>query len=249
MKNKNPFYILIFFALVLCQGCSPVYYVPNQPNMPMFRKGGEGKASFNIASPFVGEIDNAFEGQLSASIINHLGVTANGFITSGNNNSSDNDVYKGQGRMWEAGIGYFNLVDDKWGFDVSAGAGKCTMNIFKDNKMYFEADINRWYLQPSFYYSGKHMEAGIAFRVCGVNYVNTRLGTEYPNNIDDALTTNSPLFYEPSVYFAFGGPLIKGHIQCTPSFYVGNARDFNREKLMISMGVDFIINRKYGLGK
>ncbi len=244
MKHKKSHLLLSFCILLALQSCSPVYYVPNQPNMPMFRKGSEGKASFNIASPLVGEVNNAFEGQISASVINHFGITTNGFIASGKNNDSYDDSYKGQGHLWEFGLGYFNLVDNKWGVDVFAGAGKGAVTIFENDISFFKADISKWYIQPSFYFSSKHFEAGLAFRISNINYNNVRPGKTYYDS-SNKLTTNRALFYEPSIFCGFGGPLVKGHVQFTPSFLISNEMDFNREKVMLSVGIDFIINRNY----
>jgi hypothetical protein len=58
---------------------------------------------------------------------------------------------------------------------------------------------------------------------------------------DDMLYGKSYLFYEPSIYLSVGGNLVKAKFQMTPSFKIDNERDFNRQKLILSFGVDFLI--------
>ncbi|HOZ82352.1 MAG TPA: hypothetical protein PLU85_08480 [Bacteroidia bacterium] len=236
--NLN-FFIVIILIAFFSTGCSPIYYVPSQVNMPSLTKGGDAKFSASFALPQFNGVAQSFDGQLSYSPVKHLGVTVDGLAVVGTGKDKD---YSGSGKSFGFALGYYNMIDENLGVEFYAGYGGGDVKLNRDSLKFFSADVRRFYIQPGIYRSTKRFNFGIAFRFSNVQYSNL-VFYQIPE-IGDKIVEDNYFFYEPSFYCSLGGNLVKVKFQLTPSFNIDNKLDFNRQKLAIGLGVDFLINRK-----
>ena len=239
MKPEFKLASLILWAITLVlleSGCSPKYYVPPQHNIPMLANGGEGKVGTSFSLPQFGVGGLSFDAQLSYSPIKHLGITADGMYFSGGNSTND---YSGNGIVGNVGLGYYAMASEKWGVDIYTGIGKGSIKMNQDSLKFFSSDLTRYYIQPGVFYKNKRFNFGMVFRISYVQYDDMMFYRQA--DPDDMLYGKSYLFYEPSIYLSVGGNLVKAKFQMTPSFKIDNERDFNRQKLILSFGVDFLI--------
>jgi hypothetical protein len=205
----------LLVLLLVCSSCAPVY-VPNIRNSPMFTKGGEFQAAVQIG--------NGWDGQVAASLTNHLGVMGNySYIsrarttTSSSGTQSQNDNYL-RHKYFEGGIGYFHN-DDKMFFEIFAGYGKGEGSTY-DQYDFFGSQTSeatgkyqRYFIQPAFGINKHTMNVAFVPRVSIVDFTQfTSGGVTFADN------KPSVVFFEPAVvsrvnmtdnhiYFTFQGGL------------------------------------------
>ncbi len=238
MKPDSIYFFVVIAVTFLISGCSPKYYVPPQPNIPALANGGEGKFGTSFSLPQFGVGGMAFDAQMSYSPIKHLGLTADGMYFSGGNKTND---YSGKGIVGNVGLGYYGMAGERWGADVYAGIGKGSIRMNQDSLKFFSSELMRYYIQPGVFYRTRRFDFGLVFRLSRLLYEDMKYYSQADN--DDMLYGEKFLFYEPSLYLALGGNLVKAKFQITPSFKIDNELEFNRQKLVLSFGIDFLIGR------
>jgi hypothetical protein len=238
--SGNGLMVFTMVAYVLLSACSPIYYVPNQAHIPSLGKAGEAKFSASFAAPILMDVNHVYGAQLSWSPINHIGIAADGFVAG--SGSSVSDDYTGNGKGGTVSLGFYAMANSSWGIECYAGAGSGNVQLNHYSSKYFQSNIQRYYVQPAIFFRSWHFDFGLAFRLSNVQYTNRK----YYQSPDysDVLYDNNYLFYEPSAYVALGGNIVKARFQITPSFKIDQHKDFNREKVILGFGVDFMINRK-----
>src|SRR5690606_9946370 len=74
LKNLHMKFIAIISFAFFSMGCSHYYYVPNGPNVPLFKEKGEIKANVKLSS--ADDFDGV-EAQAAYSVTNHIAIIAN----------------------------------------------------------------------------------------------------------------------------------------------------------------------------
>ncbi|ADY52172.1 hypothetical protein Pedsa_1613 [Pseudopedobacter saltans DSM 12145] len=177
-------------------------YMPNVPVVPMFTEQGQFHAGGHI------NLRGNINGNIAYSFSDHIAGFANASTLSTNGTRKDVDQ-----KLWEAGIGYFDVFgkDKKRIFEVYAGFGKGnTDKTYKDItydgpviKDLIDVDFNKIFIQVNYtsekkkdlkLFGSKHpLNFGTALRLSHVSMTNFKL-----NGVDHPLEDNvliEPIFY------------------------------------------------------
>lgn len=175
---------------------------------------------------------------------------ANGYFNNSSTTINNDDTRKGNGKLFEGGVGYFTKADNGFAFETYAGAGFGNLTIdksvisTKSNKA-FETSATKVFVQPTIGYLAKHFEIGFTARFTILKYQKptttysaAELSADKFVNIDQ---TNW-LFIELTI--RAGGEKLKGQVQ------LGRLFKLNSEELSYSEGIlNFGIVYKFGGNK
>lgn len=243
---------LIGCATVMLYSCSPYYYSPNKGNIPNIRERNDIRLDAGLGGGFV---MRGADVQMAYAPLNHVGIMVNGAVTTSINTTSNNNIEKRDSRSQylEGALGYFSKLEEnnKWVFEVYAGAGKGQYKIFYTVDQNARINLGKYFIQPSLSYThpNKNLELSIGSRFSGVRHT---LG--YSNLIDDIgyyrydsrnlqNTLNElSVYWEPTFRFSGGGKNVKGYVSYTPSVAMFNARGVDREYVNVSLGMRLTMN-------
>lgn len=159
----------LLFLLVIASSCAPVY-VPNIRNTPMFTKGGEAQASFQVG--------NGLDVQAAYSLTNNIGVI--GGYSYINNENSEEDYHRH--KFFEGGLGYFNNTE-RLRFEFFAGYGKGEgssyeeFEFFGTQKVQATGKYERFFIQPGLGFAKESFQGSFVPRFSYVNFTEFSDGT------------------------------------------------------------------------
>jgi hypothetical protein len=221
---------LIVVALLISSSCAPVY-IPNLRNAPMFAKGGEFQASFQMG--------NGLDVQTALSLSNNIGIIGNYSLVS--RESSDNVKDYRRHVYYEGGLGYFKN-DDNMVVEIYAGYGKGegssyeTFWFLTSQKIQATGKYDRYFLQPSFGFNKKKFHGAFVPRFSYVDFTEFSDGTStFVDNKDGIF------FFEP----AFVGKVnsMNNHLYFTfqSGFSVPMVKDnyFDYRPFQFAVGIGF----------
>ena len=201
--------------------CTPLY-CPTSPHLPMINEKGVTELNALIG---VGEESGCIDLNLAHSVSNHAGIMLN---YSGYKGLDDEEG----GRNFDFGLGYYTPIEKKGGFETYAIVG------YGANDAY-DATCLRLAVQPDIFYSGKHFEAGLGFRLQYLDYDRTfTTNSYYYSPYESSQLSDNFLLMEPTLKLSVGGETVKFSIQNTFSMEVtGKALDL--DPYVISFGFTF----------
>lgn len=236
MKKILLFSTLSIVALSGLNSCKTVYE-PNAINTPLMNNHGEFRAYVDPSNV-----------QLAYAVTDHIGIMANGFRVTA---QTDNNSINGRGGMVEFGLGYFRPANG-FIFETYAGGGMGKVR-FSENRQEnnttvtrnFSADGMRFFIQPSFGYSGRFFEAALTPRFCMGKYSNVQTNYTQQEQVDGKFyNVNQPLwaFLEPALTVRGGYKWIKLQAQFGFSQKL-NSQQLSYKSSFVNVGLVFDINR------
>ncbi len=243
-------FTLLAFAIVVLTSCTHYYYAPNMHNVPMLKEKKD--ARIMIAASNGGEISST-EVQGAYAVSKNIGIQGNlMFATSKTDQDSAN---KGKGNLYELGIGYYKpLLASKFVFETYAGVGGAKISNTFSNKLTIHTNATRFYLQPSFGFSGRHLQVALSAKICGVNLSKPSGygGLDSVNTAHLDYIANNPfsLMLEPALTIRLGYENIKLQLQYGISQNLSHPTYTEKEHPIqgtsnLSLGIYFELNRNF----
>ena len=204
--------VILFAIIISFTSCTHKYFYPLTPNIPMHSTAGEVTLSGNYS--FNDRIDGV-EGQVAYSATDHIGFIGNFIYAKG---VEDKVTDYGQGKMGEAGIGYFtNKGKLHLAIYAGGGLGDQYHRYRSDSVGYYEADMNynRLFIQPSIGYKSRIFETAFTTRVSRLDYnkINSDIDPlldPYNYDLVNLLNSDRPYYlFEPALTIRIGSERIK----------------------------------------
>jgi hypothetical protein len=222
---------LFLCILLVIASCSPRYYAPNQPNVPLLRAKGEVRFSV-LGSE--GQDVNSLEFQGAYALTNKLGVMVNTDLANGNDAS--------HGFIMDGGAGYYRPLR-RFTFESYGGLGiGKALNQYSSTES-SDLGFTKFFLQPNIGVSARFVEAAFATRLTGLHYYRIQTTLAGPTSDLDYIRSHASSFLaEPSFIFRAGPRYAKFQFQLTRSFNL-TAPQLLQENAMVGIGVFFSPNR------
>lgn len=237
MKNIQ---ITVLFALSILafSACSPQYYIPNTQNVPAI--GAKGETRINIAGN-----GNQLELQGAVGVSGQLAVQLNGGYVFPQNEDNGNG---GSGKMLEAGIGYYNNLNESLLFDVYAlgGIGHMenhfpgTVSANPSTTGKISASLARWGLQPGLTFHTKYFSVSGSARLLSLHYSNIDGSLIFDNEdqVKYLQDHRSGFLIEPALTLRGGLEKIKLQLQLMKSLNLSDS-NFRQDDSLLSLGLHF----------
>ena len=239
-------YLYLISSIILLGGCIPLYYTPNAPNVPLFEKKNDAliSAAYRFSAFSIG-----CDLQVAHAATNHLGWMAGYNHWRGKWDSDDTfgydyvDVNKGD--VFDLGIGYYMLINEKMTFETYGGMGWLWTKNEYESKAITGVNGNRYFIQPAFGWHLNHVDLGVSIRFCGVNFTRFTYTLGANNKQDIIQLQNNPfnMFAEPAFTLRAGGETIRFQLQVLVSFPLNNSL-IEYDPINISTGLVFLIRQK-----
>lgn len=216
MKTRNLFFLFLFSLVIIINSCAPAY-VPNVVNAPLLTNKGEVQVSLHAGT-------SGFDPQAAYAITNHLGIMANASFMNSTSDTTNN--YHKHGFI-EMGAGYFTNFGGRFKFETFAGYGAGKIEAYYENEhwdSYSQADVSRYFIQPSLGITSKVIDFGISARLA---FVNLKQGD----------LSEGALMVEPAATLKFGWDHIKAVAKVGLSVPADKSITFNYQPFMISLGL------------
>ncbi len=216
MKTRNLFFLLFVSVILILNSCAPAY-VPNVINAPMLTNKHELQVAIHAGT-------SGFDPQAAFAITNHIGIMANASFMDQTSDSTDS--YHKHGFI-EFGAGYYTNFAKRFKFETFAGAGFGIIEAAYDNESwtsYSQADIKRYFIQPTLGITSKVIDFGISARISLVN-------------LEQQTRTITGLMLEPAATLKLGWDHIKAVAQVGVSAPFDKHIDFNYQPFLISLGL------------
>jgi len=216
MKTRNLFFLLFVSVILILNSCAPAY-VPNVINAPLLTNKGEIQVALHAGT-------SGFDPQAAYAITNHFGIMANASFMDQTSDSTDS--YHKHGFI-EFGAGYFTNFARRFKFEVFGGAGFGKIAAYYENEdwdSFSQADVTRYFLQPSLGITSKVIDFGVSTRLALVN-------------MKQAESSITELMIEPALTLKVGWDHLKAVAQVGISAPVSSAITFNYQPFMISLGL------------
>jgi hypothetical protein len=181
-------YLLLLLPIAVMTGsCSQKYYIPNTPNVPLFKEAGEARLSAGV-----GGSDEVSTTEVKAAYtpIKHLGIVGSYMHGKGGGDEGNS----GYGHIIEGGLGYYLPIERDFVFEVYGGFGggnvKSSYSHYDDNSQMYvhdgssELGFVRAYLQPSIGYTTPWFDIAVSMRYSNLHY--NSFSTSYITNSEDA---------------------------------------------------------------
>ncbi len=216
MKNLTKNLIILGSIILSINSCAPAY-VPNVLNVPLFSKKGEIQLAVNTGTA-------GFDPQVAYAITDHVGVMLNGSFSDRTFQES-NDYHRHN--FLEFGTGYYTKLEENIRVEVFVGAGNG--NVVTVNNTTINANLTRFFIQPSIGYSSNYFDFSFTTRLAAVNVKTGSIG-------------NTNLFIEPVLTTKFGSKYVKGMLQFGLSLPT-KSPEFNFLPFMLSVGLQIKLNQ------
>ncbi len=227
---------IILLNLLILSSCS--VYIPNGVNAPMFSKKGEAQIGGNVGS--------GLNLQAASAFTDHFAIIANGYFNKSTTTINNDDTREGNGKLFEAGLGYYNKSKNGMAFETFVGGGfgnlKIDKNVVstKSNKT-FETSATKLFIQPTLGYSTKHFEFGFTPRWCMLNFAKpktTYSAAELKSDKFVDIDQTNWMFIEPTFTIRGGGQKFKAQLQFGRSFKL-NKEDLGYSAGILNLGIVF----------
>lgn len=250
--KRTKAYLLIVPSFFIA-ACSPVYYVPNTVNTPLFQREGElsltGLAGTSDHTTNFG-LNSAF------SISNNIGVMLNMASFKGTDNITEGEQsspsvisnYNSSrtAQMAEVGIGYFKTIEtsSNFIFETYVGYGQYSGNVAIDGELSVSYGINRPFIQPSMGFKHKYFEMGFGARIVNLTLTNVSPSPAFLANhytMQKFYTLNNKTLIEPFATLRTGTKKVKLQVQIVKTLKNGNS-ELAIDGVNISAGLHFLLN-------
>lgn len=225
-------------CILIMSACSPNYYIPNTQNVPAI--GAKGETRINIAGN-----GNQLELQGAVGVSNQLAIQLNGGYVFPNNEDNGNG---GSGKLLEAGIGYYNNLNERLVFDIYALGGIGRMeNHFPGTVANnpgttgkISASLTRWGLQPGLTFHTRYFSVSGSARVVGLYFSNIDGSLVFDNEDQAAYLKDhrSAFLLEPALTLRGGLEKIKLQLQVMKSLNLSDSQ-FRQDDSLLSLGLHF----------
>ncbi len=204
--------LILFLVIAFLASCSPLYYAPNAPNVPLFQEKNELSAA---AAFSWGDEIKSIQIQTAYAFDSSMAIQVNGMYS-----IRDENFY---GTYLEGAFGLFDNVSKNWVFEgyIGFGAGDIyreyqtpSCSTTSRAEQGFKATFNKIFFQPSIGYTSKDFEFAFTYRLSVLSFTSVSLTD--PSNISTSIysfcnTNNlndvrdkSHLLSEPAVTLRFG---------------------------------------------
>ncbi|PKP36927.1 MAG: hypothetical protein CVT98_06800 [Bacteroidetes bacterium HGW-Bacteroidetes-15] len=234
--------ILVF--AIASSSCTTTYYVPNSATVPLLREKGEKQVAITMGTSDY-TINYGISGAFAIS--NNIGTIVNATYINGG--EADGAFIAGdynpnrKGSMAELGIGYYKAfpTNNRVVFETYLGYGFLKGNVAVNNTQSISYQIHRPFIQPSFGYTSKYLDAALGLRLVQIYYSNVN-----PSQIfaDDAEALNlfysldKKILFEPSLTIRVGVESIKLQLQFLTSTH-SNVSHLPIDGVNLSAGLHF----------
>lgn len=239
---------IVLTTALLASGCR-IMYVPNAHNVPMFREKGEihanvGTRNFQAAyapAEKVGVIANA---QIGSNSWNDV-LTTGGAAFDWTTNRS----------LFEIGAGTWQPLDNNISFETYGGVGFGNVRFDRSFSgipdARYNANMMRFFLQPSFSVTSQHFDAGFSMRLAGLNFLNVdTTGYTYDDlvavDLND-LDQDMHMFIEPAVTLRAGYQYVKFHTQLGYAIKLNDA-PLSHNPFILNIGLRFHFAQRWADG-
>ncbi|MBL0052451.1 MAG: hypothetical protein IPP29_13545 [Bacteroidetes bacterium] len=239
MKININRFIGCITSVAFMSSCSPLYYAPSSPNMPMMIDKGDITGNIYIGR---GDDVDVMGASAAFSPFKNIGITGSAF--SAQSIQSSESANNGYGSSYDFGALYYRHLSPHILFDCVAGYGFGKLHINADYIGAYDSGIKRWYIQPSIYGRKNNAEIGIAIRVLKLNYNQPFLFRG--SQVENAPNDSSYFFMEPTLKIGVGLKHFKFFAQGTFAGNVFNSPSLNYSVFNAIIGVTFFINPNLG---
>ncbi len=225
MKTLNTILLILVGFL---SSCVPAY-IPNTVNTPLFT--GKHELQANIGTGISG-----WDPQVAFSVTNHIGIMVNSSFANRNPDSTDFHRHA----FVEGGAGYFISPVSSLVLEAYAGFGTGKVETYYKTWGIANANIRRFFFQPSVGFTNKVFDASFTPRLVLVNI------EDVIHDPAKVYHTGYQPFIEPTFTFKVGYKYVKFFTQFGFSFPIDNNHySYDYQLLMFSMGIHATFGRKY----
>ncbi len=250
--KKILLYLIITPAIIL-SACSPVYYVPNTVNTPLFQDKGELNLALTAgATEYTTNVglNSAFSiSQNTGIMFNLASFEGSKEESSENSNTISDDLNYNpsrRGQMAEIGIGYFKPFEanPNFIFETYIGYGQYSGNVAIDEQQSVSFGINRPFIQPAVGFKNKYVEIAVGARIVKLYYANVSPSTAFLSNeyeMQQFSELNNKTLLEPFATLRAGTEKVKIQLQIVKATKNGNS-NLAVDGANFSVGLQFHFN-------
>jgi hypothetical protein len=249
--KKIKLYLILSLAIFI-KACSPVYYVPNTANIPLFKEKNEIQVSGYIGAT---EHTDNLGVNAAYSISNNIGIMVNAHYYDGGDDASAQYQYdpsiinrdynpKRFAQMIEAGVGFFKPIsrDSSIIFETYVGAGYYDANVALNSAQSISYSINRLFIQPSLGYRHKYVEIAFGVRIAQISFNRVIPSTVFLETTEPMERFNSldnKTLVEPSISVRAGSETVKLQLQFIGATVINSSEVSPIDGGLISLGIHF----------
>lgn len=232
MKNV----ILILSSVIMLSiGCTPKYYVPTTPNVPLLENKGEIQVTGTIS-------ERSHNLNTAYAVNDNLGIQFNA-----NRFDNNDDTNGGSGNQIELGVGRnFSLNNSRFKYEIYGLLGGGSLeNHFAQSAEFIgtrngslTANYTKLSLQNSFGYRTKYFTAAITSSLIKLNYHNID-GNLVHNGVDQVSYLNSHkshYMFEQGLTLRGGFEKVQLQLQAIVNSNL-EYQNFKQEKIALSIGL------------
>jgi hypothetical protein len=229
---KNSFFL--FFAVLTFSSCTHYYYLPVSPNVPLFHKKNEVRASASIGG---GNEIEAVNGQVAYSLTNHLAVGAT-YLKAQNGATSNN--HEGHGDYLDFSVGYFHPYKEDLVIEVFGGYGLSQQYHSYSSNLSAQLSYNRIFIQPSIGFSKDYFDFAFTPTLSRLQYQSIQTNLDLTDAHFDGLNSinahKTSFLFEPTITLRAGWKYVKLQTQLTRLRNLSH-RNLPVEKSHINVGL------------
>ena len=249
-KKYICFRLIVLLCALIFEGCAHFYYLPSNPNVPLFTEKNEFHGSISIGG---GPISSGTDVQAAMALTDHIAVMTNYMSSKYSSNDPDNKNLA-KAKYFEGAAGYFKPFNRFWVFEVYGGLGSCSQHheyyAWPNYTYRGKADLTyvKSFLQPSLGVTFNAFDIALSssFSRLNFNKINNSVdqNSSYYNDLDMIARNRKSYLFEPAITLRGGWKFVKMQFQYLLSVNLTND-DLMFEPYKVSFGIYISLSKKY----
>lgn len=243
--------IFALFCALIFGGCAHFYYLPDNPNVPLFTEKYEFRGSLSAGG---GAVSSGTDIQAAMSVTNHLAVMAD-FMTSKYYSAHKEDKNTIRGNYFDVAAGYFKPFNDHLVFELYGGFGSSSQHheyyAWPDNIYRGKSDLKyvKTFLQPSIGATFNVFDVAFSSGLSSVNFNKIDYSVDetsmYHEELSQLENNRKHFLIEPAITVRAGWKSFKMQFQYIISTNLTHNDLALFEPYKISFGISVSLSKKY----
>jgi len=249
-KKYIGFKLIVLFCALIFEGCAHFYYLPSNPNVPLFTEKNEFHGSISMGGS---AISSGIDAQAAIALTDHFAVMTN-YMSSKYSSNDPDDKNLTKINYFEGAAGYFKPLNRFWVFEVYGGLGSCSQHheyyAYPNYTYRGKADLTfvKLFLQPSLGVTFNAFDIALSssFSRLNFNKINNSIDQNsiYYSELDMIASNRKSFLFEPAITLRGGWKFVKIQFQYLLSFNLTND-DLMFEPGKVSFGIYISFSKKY----
>ena len=250
LRKSTCFRLIILFGAFIFESCAHVYYLPGNPNVPLFTEKYEFHGSLSTGG---GAITSGTDVQAALSLTNHIAVMTN-FMSSKYSSNNSNNGNMSKGTYFEGAAGYFKPFYEYGVFEIYGGVGTGSQHHEYDawpgNIYRGQADLSfaKAFIQPSLGVTFNAFDIALSSGFSRLNFKRMDNSVDpnsmYYDDLDMIASNRISFLFEPAITVRGGWKFVKIQLQYLLSLNLTN-NYLNFEPGKLSVGIYISLSKKY----